>query len=199
MAFLPLFHCEKECLSVPSIRRLFWVVFFLVGSTFSGYVRQETHQPIAKKSHFPDIGKKGPLFHKEPPFLPQTRFEATPLRDIVEARSVARDSMLTSSDSSGDACPRVRERKLLLVDANGHLPWNWDFGRTELWRKTTKLTMLPLIWEGTPHSGLFPVRSREGSSLTGRLWRQHSTSRSDGWERTKITDSSFFHSPKTDP
>ena len=32
-----------------------------------------------KKSHFPDIGKKGPLFHKEPPFLPQTRFEATPL------------------------------------------------------------------------------------------------------------------------
>ena len=28
--FLPLFHCEKECLSVPSIRRLFWVVFFLL-------------------------------------------------------------------------------------------------------------------------------------------------------------------------
>ena len=26
--FLPLFHCEKECLSVPGIRRLFWVVFF---------------------------------------------------------------------------------------------------------------------------------------------------------------------------
>ena len=26
--------------------------FFLVGSTFSGYVRQETHQPTAKKSHF---------------------------------------------------------------------------------------------------------------------------------------------------
>ena len=26
--FLPLFHCEKECLSVPDIRRLFWVFFF---------------------------------------------------------------------------------------------------------------------------------------------------------------------------
>ena len=26
--FLPLFHCEKECLSVPGIRRLFWMVFF---------------------------------------------------------------------------------------------------------------------------------------------------------------------------
>ena len=47
---------QKECLSVPGIRRLFWVVFFLVGSTFSGYVRQETHQPTAKKIAFPDIG-----------------------------------------------------------------------------------------------------------------------------------------------
>ena len=30
--FLPLFHCKKECLSVPCIRtrRLFWVVFFLL-------------------------------------------------------------------------------------------------------------------------------------------------------------------------
>ena len=26
--FLPMFHCEKECLSVPGIRRLFRVVFF---------------------------------------------------------------------------------------------------------------------------------------------------------------------------
>ena len=25
---LPLFHCEKKCLSVPGIRRLFWVFFF---------------------------------------------------------------------------------------------------------------------------------------------------------------------------
>ena len=49
--FLPLFHCEKECLSVPGIRRPFWVVFFLVGSTFSGYVRQENHQPIAFSRH----------------------------------------------------------------------------------------------------------------------------------------------------
>ena len=30
--FLPLFHCEKECLSVPGIRRLFWVVFFLLAA-----------------------------------------------------------------------------------------------------------------------------------------------------------------------
>ena len=54
------------------------------------------------------------------------------------------------------------------------------------------MTTIPLIWEGTPYSGFFSVRSREGSSLTGRL-RQHSTSRSDCWERTKITgtDSSF--------
>ena len=44
----------------------------------------------------------------------------------------------------------------------------------------------------------FPGCCREGSSLTGRLWRQHSTSRSDCWERTKITVSSFFHLPKTD-
>ena len=49
---LPLFHCEKECLSVPGIRRLFWVVFFLLAVHFSGYVRQETHQPTAKKWHF---------------------------------------------------------------------------------------------------------------------------------------------------
>ena len=28
--FLRLFNCEKECLSVPGIRRLFWVVFFLL-------------------------------------------------------------------------------------------------------------------------------------------------------------------------
>ena len=28
--FLPLFHCEKECLSVPGTRRLFWVVLFFL-------------------------------------------------------------------------------------------------------------------------------------------------------------------------
>ena len=81
--FLPLFHCEKGCLSVPGIRRLFWVFFFLVGSIFSGYVRQETHQPTAKNR----ISRhryvyKGPLFQKEPPYLPQTRFEATRLMPV---------------------------------------------------------------------------------------------------------------------
>ena len=50
-AFFPLFHCEKERLSVPGIRRLFGCFFFLVGSTFSGYVQQETLQPTGKKLH----------------------------------------------------------------------------------------------------------------------------------------------------
>ena len=81
--FLPLFHCEKECLSVPGIRRLFWCGFLLVGSAFSG---RKTHQPTAKKWHFQTYQyniqnryTKVRFFQKEPPFLPQTRFEATPL------------------------------------------------------------------------------------------------------------------------
>ena len=48
--FLSLYHCEKECLSV--LKKTFQGGFLLVGSTFSGYVRQETHQPTAKKSNF---------------------------------------------------------------------------------------------------------------------------------------------------
>ena len=52
VAFLPLFHCEKECLSVPGIRKLFWVVFFL--STVH-LVATNGRKPISqpqKKSHF---------------------------------------------------------------------------------------------------------------------------------------------------
>ena len=85
--------------------------FFLVGSTFSGYVRQETHQPIAKKSHFPDIGKKGPLFHKESPFLPQTRFEATPLKLVTYGHQESSLENLHAKDASvlNDASGNVWE------------------------------------------------------------------------------------------
>ena len=79
--FLPLFHCEKECLSVPGIRRLFWVVFFLLAVHL---VATNGRKPISQpqKIALPDIGHKGPLFQKEPPFLPQARFEATPLQQL---------------------------------------------------------------------------------------------------------------------
>ena len=50
--FLPLFHCEKECLSVPGKRRLFWVVFFLLAvHLVATYGRKPISQP-QKKSHF---------------------------------------------------------------------------------------------------------------------------------------------------
>ena len=39
-------------------------------------------------------------------------------RDVREARSVARDPTLTSSDRSGDACPRVREPKTFTGSSN---------------------------------------------------------------------------------
>ena len=53
--FLPLFHCEKECLSVPGIRRLLWVVFFLLAvHLLATYGRKPTSQP--QKISFPDIG-----------------------------------------------------------------------------------------------------------------------------------------------
>ena len=81
--FLPLFHCEKECLSVPGIRRLFWVVFFLlavnlvVGNTSANRKKWhfQTYQYNIQNRY-----TKVRFFQKEPPFLPQTRFEATPLR-----------------------------------------------------------------------------------------------------------------------
>ena len=44
--FLPLFHCEKECLSVPGIRRFFWVVFFLLAvHLVTTYGRKPISQP----------------------------------------------------------------------------------------------------------------------------------------------------------
>ena len=72
--FLPLFHCEKECLSVPGIRRLFWVGFFLVGSTFSGYVRQENPSANRKKIAFPDIGIKRSVFPERTPLFTSNTF-----------------------------------------------------------------------------------------------------------------------------
>ena len=44
--FLPLFHCEKECLSVLGVRRLFWVVFFLLAvHLVAMYGRKPISQP----------------------------------------------------------------------------------------------------------------------------------------------------------
>ena len=45
-----------------------------VGSTFSGYVRQETHQPTAKKSHFPDIGIQRSAFPERTPLFTSNTF-----------------------------------------------------------------------------------------------------------------------------
>ena len=48
-------------------------------------------------------------------------------RDVREARSVTRDSTLTYSDRSGDACPRVREPKTFTGCANfkENAPYTW--------------------------------------------------------------------------
>ena len=51
--------------------------------------------------------------------------------DFLEARSVARDSTLTSSDCSGDARPRVREPKTFTGSSNDfrhhYRARNWTF------------------------------------------------------------------------
>ena len=46
-------------------------------------------------------------------------------RDVREARSVTRDSTLTYSDRSGDACPRVREPKTFTGCANDFKEWTF--------------------------------------------------------------------------
>ena len=68
--FLPLFHCEKECLSVPGVRRLFWVVFFLLAVHL---VATYGRKPSAnrKKVAFPDITKVR-FSRKNPPFTSNT-------------------------------------------------------------------------------------------------------------------------------
>ena len=75
-------------MSVPGIRILFWVAF----SCWQYIDRLLTVGNLSakrdKKSHFPDIGiYKGPLFQEEPPFLRQTRFEATLLVDVEWPKS----------------------------------------------------------------------------------------------------------------
>ena len=46
-------------------------------------------------------------------------------RDVREARSVTRDSTLTYSDRSDDACPRVREPKTFTGCANDFKEWTF--------------------------------------------------------------------------
>ena len=63
--FLPLFLCEKECLSEPGIRRLLRVVFFLLAvHLVATYGRKPISQP--QKAHFQTskvrFSRKNPLF-----------------------------------------------------------------------------------------------------------------------------------------
>ena len=76
--FLPLFHCEKECLSVPGIRRLFWVIFFLLAVHL---VATNGRKPISQpqKNRTSRHRPQRSAFPERTPFLPQARFEATPL------------------------------------------------------------------------------------------------------------------------
>ena len=66
--FLPLFHCEKECLSVPGIRRLFWVVFFLLAVHLVATTYGMPHQPTAKNRICRHRYTKVRFSRKNPPF-----------------------------------------------------------------------------------------------------------------------------------
>ena len=95
-------------------------------------------------------------------------------RDIVEARSVARDSTLTSSDSSGDACPRVREPKIFTGTSNDLKEWTFA---VELGLRANRIVKEDhQVDFATSYLGgnallwfISCSESREGSSLTGRL------------------------------
>ena len=69
--FLPLFHCEKECLSVPGMRRLFWVVFFLLAvHLLATYGRKPISQPQKNRISRHRYTKVR-FSRKNPPFYPK--------------------------------------------------------------------------------------------------------------------------------
>ena len=64
----PLFHCEKECLSVPGKRRLFWLFFFLLAvHLMATYGRKPISQPQKNRISRHRYTKVR-FFRKNPPF-----------------------------------------------------------------------------------------------------------------------------------
>ena len=72
--FLPLFHCEKKCLSVPGIRRLFWVIFFLLAVHLVATYGRKPISQLQKNIAFPDIGIQRSAFPERTPLFTSNTF-----------------------------------------------------------------------------------------------------------------------------
>ena len=106
-------RCEKECLSVPGIRRLFWVVFFLLAVHLVAiYGRKPISQPqknrISRhwytKVRFP---------RKNPPFY---------LKHVLKLRPCVEDLVLrTATDGIAENAPCRHQVTLSDLELGKHL------------------------------------------------------------------------------
>ena len=110
--FLPLFHCEKECLSVPGIRRLFWVVFFflLAVHLVATYGRKPISQPQKNRISRHRYTKVR-FSRKNPLFTSNTFWSYAPVYSVIT---------LEFGPSRGKLCLVVICQPGTLANSTGH-------------------------------------------------------------------------------